>query len=176
MNVFLFSFSSEPWLSFYRNSNFVNLTSSKKSINSTSYLFIYFYYVHGFGDTNIVQSKYKFRFQVVKKNGIMGVWFGLDRGNIHQAEMKPPCCQSGIGLESVWNGCQLQKKPQVLPVAGLRGLRLKFRFPPQWSHIRSGLKEALYREKHTEELLTRRQTRKNFLSSRFNASQTPSNK
>lgn len=53
------------------------------------------------------------------KMGIMAVRFGLDRGNIHQAEMKPPCCQSGIGLELVWNGCQLQKKPQVLPVAGL---------------------------------------------------------
>lgn len=134
----------------------MNLTSSNS--------FIYWFdYVHGFGDTGTVQSKYKLRFQVVKRNGMMGVWFGLDRGNIHQAEMKPPCCQSGIGLESVWNGCQLQKKPQVLPVAGLRGLRLKFRFPPQWSHFRSGLREALHREKHMEELRTRRQTRKNLL-------------
>lgn len=86
----------------------------------------------------------------------MGVWFGLDRGNIHQAEMKPPCCQSGIGLESVWNGCQLQKKPQVLPVAGLRGLRLKVGLPTQWSHFRSGLKDAALGEKHSEQLAEHR--------------------
>lgn len=52
-----------------------------------------------------------------QNRGTVDVWFGLDRSNIHEAQMKPPCCQSVIGLELIWHCRQLQKKPQVLPVA-----------------------------------------------------------
>lgn len=52
----------------------------------------------------------------------MDLWSGVDRSNIHQAELKPPCCHFVIGLELVWHCCQLQENPRCFLLPGPGGL------------------------------------------------------
>ena len=45
------------------------------------------------------------------------LWHGVDKSNIHQAELRPPCCQCVIGLKQAGRICRLQEDPKKNPVA-----------------------------------------------------------
>ncbi len=79
----------------------------------------------------------------------MDLGSGVDKSNIHQAELKPPCCQCVIGLELVWHCCQLQENPRCFLLPGLRGLCqcTEFKIASRHSQLDMGLKEILYRGK-----------------------------
>lgn len=76
----------------------------------------------GFTDTNIVHWEIQVRQSDNQNSATMDLWSGVDRRNIHQAELKPPCCHSVIGLELVWHCCQLQENPRCFLLPGLGGL------------------------------------------------------